>query len=824
MNKTPELLLPAGNMEMCLAAIHNGANAIYVGMPEFNARGRSSDHSFEQLKEIIDTCHLYNVKVHIAFNVLIFEEELTKAKELITKLIPLNPDAIIVQDLGLVRLIKSMAPNQVIHASTQMTVTNELAIELTKDLDIERYVLGRENSLSEIKKMKDHTDKELEVFVHGALCVAYSGQCFTSESIGGRSANRGQCAQSCRFEYDLIVDGQKQNLVDRNYLVSPKDLCGINEIDSLAQLGVDSLKVEGRLKSPQFVASVARSYRKALDDSKAPKQDLINEMAITYSRGFFPGWLHGVDHQQLVDGHYGSNRGLKVGQVLELRKNSITIGSDIKIHKGDGVLFNSTTDRNLKEIGTKVYEVFPFRNNRYELRFSKDFKIDKVAIGSDIYINSSPGLTKELTKSYSDKNYLKKLEIEVKLFAVVGQELILEYRYNDKIVSSKSEDKLELAQKTLDIDKVKKEVSSLGATIFNASKITIETESSSPFIPNKVLKGLRQQNSQKLLELLSQKREQEVRDFDLNPIQVVSSVKTSKFRILLRDIEQVRSFTEKLMEQLELKTYLDSIILDFEYGKDYQESVDILKAAGIESAIATNRILKPGEYHHLKSIIRIAPDYILARNLGSMQFIKENSSKTRVAGDFSLNISNSLTSDYLFNKGFETLTPSYDLNEQQLLSLIEHSSNKNFEVTIHQYMPSFHMEHCVYAAFLSKGSSFKDCGKPCEKHKVELHDQFGNKHFIKADQECRNTMYNATSIGAASLITKSNLLGVSLFRIEALHEEGSVIFEKFKLYIEHILGNISIEDLNNSLGQQESYGLSSGQLFKSDDYQDRKKN
>lgn len=207
-----ELLLPVGNMKMCLAAIHNGADAIYVGVPEFNARGRSADHSVLELKEIIEICHLYGVKVNLAFNVVIFEDELDAVINLLKEVLPLGPDAIIVQDLGLAKIIREFSPEQVIHASTQMTITNFEAMTLVDDLKIKRYVLGREVSLDEIKQIRAKTDKELEVFVHGALCVAYSGQCFTSESIGGRSANRGQCAQSCRFEYDLIVDGIKKTI------------------------------------------------------------------------------------------------------------------------------------------------------------------------------------------------------------------------------------------------------------------------------------------------------------------------------------------------------------------------------------------------------------------------------------------------------------------------------------------------------------------------------------------------------------------------------------------------------------------------------------
>ncbi|MBT4792485.1 MAG: U32 family peptidase, partial [Halobacteriovoraceae bacterium] len=218
---------------MCLAAIHNGADAIYVGMPEFNARGRSHDHSWDELAEIIQTSHLYGIKVHLAFNILIFQDEIEKVMSVLDRAVKLGPDALIVQDIGLITLIKQRYPKLCIHGSTQMTVTNHESINLLADLDIDRFVLGRENSLSDIKEIKSNTNKELEVFVHGALCVAYSGQCFTSEALGGRSANRGQCAQSCRFDYELFVDGHKKQLLDKKYLLSPNDLCGIDEVTRL---------------------------------------------------------------------------------------------------------------------------------------------------------------------------------------------------------------------------------------------------------------------------------------------------------------------------------------------------------------------------------------------------------------------------------------------------------------------------------------------------------------------------------------------------------------------------------------------------------------
>ncbi len=333
----PEILSPVGTWEMCLAAIHNGASAIYIGMPGFNARGRSETISLETLSEMIDFCHLYGVKVFLACNILLFEAEIEMVCDLLRQVLVFNPDALIVQDIGLVRLINALAPNQTVHASTQMTISSAESIAATSNLNIARYVLARELSLIEIERIRSATDKELEVFVHGALCVSYSGQCLTSESLGGRSANRGQCAQSCRLPYELIVDDQKLELKDRHYLVSPQDLCTLNEIPRLMEIGIESFKIEGRLKSAAYVAATTQAYHNTIFGSSAT--DSAHDLEKVYSRGFFSGWLHGVNHQQLVRGDYSSHFGLEIGTVVSKSKTSVRISSNQILKSGQGLLF-----------------------------------------------------------------------------------------------------------------------------------------------------------------------------------------------------------------------------------------------------------------------------------------------------------------------------------------------------------------------------------------------------------------------------------------------------------------------------------------------------
>src|SRR5476651_1385222 len=265
--KKPELLAPAGDWECARAAVANGADAVYFGMPAFNARMRATNFTAEDLPKLMDFLHEHGVKGYVAFNVLIFTDELAAAEEELVLLDRAGVDAAIVQDLGLVALARERVPDLHIHASTQMTLTSPEGVAFARRLGVTQAVLARELSLRELAKFRATPDANvpLEVFVHGALCVAYSGQCLTSEALGQRSANRGECAQACRLPYEMIVDGVKRDLGDRRYLLSPQDLAAVEEIPELVRLGIVSFKIEGRLKTPEYVAAVTQVYRAAID-------------------------------------------------------------------------------------------------------------------------------------------------------------------------------------------------------------------------------------------------------------------------------------------------------------------------------------------------------------------------------------------------------------------------------------------------------------------------------------------------------------------------------------------------------------------------------
>jgi len=390
----PELLAPAGDWECAKAAVENGADAIYFGLDKFNARMRAHNFTDADLPRLMRFLHQRGVKGYVTFNTLVFENELADAENYLRTIIASGVDAAIVQDVGVARMIRALSPDFPIHASTQMTITSAAGVEFARELGCNLVVLARECSIKEIEKIQNilndksrmtngmespidpatairHSSFPLEVFVHGALCVAYSGQCLTSESLGGRSANRGECAQACRMPYELISDGRLVALGDKKYLLSPQDLAGLEVLPELIRGGVASLKIEGRLKTPEYVANITRVYRESLDKlrgengqsgenaSDARKAEIGNrkyELEMAFSRGLYTGWFGGIDNQQLVHARFGKKRGVFLGEVESVLRDGVVIDLAGTLKPGDGVVFDAGKPEG-KEEGGRVYEV-----------------------------------------------------------------------------------------------------------------------------------------------------------------------------------------------------------------------------------------------------------------------------------------------------------------------------------------------------------------------------------------------------------------------------------------------------------------------------------
>ncbi|HEY5550742.1 MAG TPA: U32 family peptidase [Opitutaceae bacterium] len=431
----PELLAPAGDWECARAAVENGADAIYFGLEKFNARMRAHNFTAADLPELMRYLHRRGVKGYVTFNTLVFANELDEAEDYLRTIIASGADAAIVQDAGICRMIRALSPDFPIHCSTQMTICSAAGVEFARELGANLVVLARENTLSEIEKIRDVTGgaMPLEVFVHGALCVAYSGQCLTSESLGGRSANRGECAQACRMPYDLISDGREVPLGDRRYLLSPRDLAGIDVLPELVRSGVASLKIEGRLKSPEYVASITRTYRKALDAlcgveegkfevEEAPdghpraslKLQLPTstiaaddasasaaryELEMAFSRGLATGWFRGINNQELVHARFGTKRGVFLGKVSRVIREGVLIRLEGPVKPGDGIVF----DQGKHEEGEQGGRVYHVRESgaEHELTFGHDaIDLRRVNAGDRVWKTNDPALDRELRKTF----------------------------------------------------------------------------------------------------------------------------------------------------------------------------------------------------------------------------------------------------------------------------------------------------------------------------------------------------------------------------------------------------------------------------------------
>lgn len=808
----PELLSPAGNWDCARAAVANGADAIFFGMPRFNARLRADNFTEEDLPSLMTFLHQHGVKGFCAFNTLVFTSELPDAAAQLKLLEDAGVDAVIVQDLGLARMVKELAPRLRLHASTQMTITSPEGLEFAKKLDIDQAVLARELSLRELERFKGGS-VPLETFVHGALCVAYSGQCLTSESLGRRSANRGECAQACRMTYEMIVDGKHVDLGDKAYLLSPQDLAAVHEIPRLVELGIKCFKIEGRLKTPEYVAAVTQAYRKAIDAALDSKPDPITDkdmyaMEMTFSRGLSTGWMHGVNHQMLVGARYGKKRGPYVGKIVRIiNRDTLELDSlHIDMKPGDGVVFENLTNTN-DEQGGSVYEmhgsVLSFRHGL--------LRMEDLPAGTRVYKTSDPALNRSLRQTFENAIPLRKQNrLDLVVTGAVGSPLCVQCQG----VSVESSMPLQAALKRpLSVDSVRDQFGRLGGTTYELGDVAFQIEGE-VIVPVSELNRMRR-------DLIAAIDKQPA----AAPVKVVQAPRTTLVR-MLDDVAELRrqqpaqeqnslSVLCRTFEHIDtaLSLQVPRLYIDFEDIRKYGEVVQHIRKHEHKAQIflATPRIQKSGEAGFFKLIERAGPDGVLIRNLGALSFFEGTG--LRVTGDFSLNVANPLTAHFLKqNTALEQLTISYDLNLDQVLDLLRTAPPSWFEITLHQHMPMFHMEHCAFAAFLSEGTDFTNCGRPCEKHRVHLRDRIGMEHPLKADVGCRNTLFNSQAQTGAGFFHELQQAGLRNYRVELLEETPQEAAHTLLQYQELLSGRRDGALLWRELRAQSQLGVTRGTL------------
>ncbi|MCA1293933.1 U32 family peptidase [Paenibacillus sp. alder61] len=827
-----ELLAPAGDWDCMRAAVANGADAVFFGVEKFNARARANNFRMDELPEIMAFLHSYGVKGFLTFNILVFENELADAQDLIERCIEAGVDAVIVQDLGLVKLIRELSPDFPIHGSTQMTITSPEAVEFTKPWNMERVVLGRENNLKQIQKIGEQAKLPMEVFVHGALCVSYSGQCLTSEMWGGRSANRGECAQACRLPYDLIVDGEPKPMGDIAYLLSPKDLAAIDIMPELIEAGVTSFKIEGRLKSPEYVANVVSKYRKAIDryfdgDDTRPSKEEIRELQQSFSRGFTHGFLEGTNNKKLVEGTFPKSRGVYLGRVEQVLRDGVVCKLEAPLKRGDGIVFDAG-DPTKKEEGGRVYDlrrkgvklegeageswivdIVPGRN---------DVDLRRVHVGDRIWKTSDPALDKRLRQTFETDKPYRVFPVHVRAVGRAGEPLTTFWTDVQKgtTVRVDSELTLEVAQKRpMDAALLEEQFGRLGGTVFQLERLETSLEGD-VILPMRELNGLRRH----AVELLAGERPKPpVYTRAAAPAPSAPAKRggapvgrgEAQLTALCRSLPQVEAA---------LEAGVGMIYADFEFIKQFPAAVEAVRAAGKQIALATPRIHMPGENGYHNNILRLQPDAVLVRNTGALYFYlrhrmeNPSASHPRLIGDFSLNIANHKTVELFLEAGCDLVTPSYDLNVQQMVDLLRHSRTAQMEIVIHQHLPMFHTEHCVYCTFLSEGTDYTNCGRPCEEHRASLQDRIGMSHPVRVDEGCRNTVYNAIEQSGAEYLSHFLELGVPNYRVEFLEETPEQVHQVIDLYNRALSGEISGTQVWKTLKATNQLGVTRGQLVK----------
>ena len=834
-----ELLSPAGNWDCAKAAVAAGADAIYFGLPKFNARLRADNFTEADLPELMAYLHKHGVKGFVAMNTLIFTGELEAAERQLRLIADAGVDALIIQDIGLAKMARTIAPEVELHASTQMTITSPEGLAFLETLfPMERAVLARELSVKEIEKFSG-ASTPIEVFVHGALCVAYSGQCLTSESLGQRSANRGECAQACRMPYEIVVDGITQDLGEHRYLLSPQDLAAVDLIPDLVRAGVKSFKIEGRLKTPEYVAAVTRVYRKALDacavtGDSSPRQFLgipaptitpedKYALEMTFSRGLTTGWLAGTNHPYLTHGKFGKKRGPFLGTIIEAQNGWIRLDTPPSqqtppLKAGDGIVFDAGENRDLEQ-GASIWKI---ENDRIIFhRTYSGINFDRIRPGVTLYKTADPALESEIRKFWqSAKPKIKKTPIHITLTGQPGEPLCATVAGDSSprpllgTSAPTASTSIPLEPATthpLSTETLEKQLSRLGDTPYELASLENQIEGDC-HLPLSALNQLRRDLVTKLevhngTRTLVRSTTPATSKALFPPLSNLPITNPPSLAVLTRTLPQLEAALEANISQ---------IYCDFEDPRRYKEAVALFKSSIINPQstiiLATPRILKPGETGYLKLIERAEPDGLLLRNLAALNYYKDRSNLIRI-GDFYLNVANPLTAKILRESArLDRLTISYDLNISQVIDLLGKTPPAWMELTLHQHMPMFHMEHCVFCTFLSSSTTYKDCGRPCEKHTVHLRDRVGQLHRLQADVGCRNTLFNGRAQTGARFLPQLLASGLRHFRIELLDEDRTDSLSTIHSYLDLLSEKISPATLLNEIHATEKLGVTEGTL------------
>lgn len=637
--KKPELLAPAGNMESLKAAIEAGCDAVYLGGYQFGARSFAGNFSDEEIKEAVLYAHLYGVKIYVTVNTLIYEDEVETFMNYIDFLYKADVDAVIIQDLGMLDLVRSTYPLLEVHASTQMHIHNLEGVKFVEDLGVKRAVLARETDIDTIREIKNKTKMEIEIFVHGALCISYSGQCLMSSLIGGRSGNRGSCAGSCRQKYDLVVkeDGVYKKVNEDAYLLSTKDLNTLEYLGELIEAGVESFKIEGRMKRPEYVYLVVRLYRKAIDQYckekriEITKEDIL-ELKKIFNREFTKGFLFHEEEQNLMNQKRPNHMGIPIGKVVSYQKGMVTIKLWEKLQNGDGIRIIGK-----KDSGTTVTKII--KNKVQQMKVLKgviELPYKETVSKGDIVVKTTDKEQLD-TIEQALKEKKRKVAITLSLILKIGHFPLLTLEDGKNKVVVTGFHKVEKALKTeTSKQRIQEQICRFGDSVYRVENKTLEIDESI-FIPIKELNELRR----KAIEELNQKRCYHYPYQKCSYHRVVSNFPVEKGKtVLIRNEEQYQCVEKQGFDYI----YVEKESL----FQKYQHNPKVIQKI-------------PRVLHH----IHMKNELVLVGELGSFSIYPQ------VFTDWSLNVVNSYTVAFLIAKGAKKVTLSYELDKRQVKLLID---------------------------------------------------------------------------------------------------------------------------------------------------------
>ena len=766
MPRIPELLAPAGSLDAVRAALANGADAVYFGAERFNARDEGAQLTLDEVAEACRLAHGRGARVYFTLNTLLKPGELAEALMLLGDAIDRGVDAAIVQDVGLVRLIQRLYPGFELHGSTQMTVHDASGARVARALGLPRVVLARENTLADIRGIREAVpDLELESFIHGALCIAYSGQCFMSGMISERSANRGSCAQSCRKDY-VLTDAMTGETLDSGYLISAKDLAAAEHLDELAALGVSCLKIEGRKKKPEYVATVTRTYREFLGrvargEPVEPSAADMEPLVQIYSRGFTGGMLGGRSGRDYITRDQPDNRGVRIGVVSGRERGELIIEVTVPVAVGDGLGFESPSGAQGSTIGFAVHEVrtLPAPNGlvRQAIRTSVD-----VPEGCTVFRTAHAALLETARASISAirRESARKTRLDVRVFGSAGAHLRAVFVTDGESVTTCSETQLAPArQRSLDERQLREQLGRLGNTPFALGAIDTSGLTPGLFLPVSELNRMRQT----AVEALADRREWSasarladrhasidaaVREIDATARRARETRSGTRLVASVYRIDDAREAARAGATEVVFDPFLRHPIPPVSRVRALGEE---LRARAVTLRLRTPTIVRQEERRTIDKWLALELP-ILSGHLG---LVAELAASGRdVVADYAVNCFNSHTAAEHFELGASRVVASIELTLSEIEALVAPWAGEGFDVVVYGRPEGMTIEHCTLSA--AYGRVATTCRDLCvEKHPVvQLTDPLGYTFGVATDSACRNRLLHSRPLEGSEYLSR----------------------------------------------------------------------